>query len=121
MGKRAVIVAKDVTKENADKNIGIYLHWNGGEESVEYFMNKAKERRIRGVLTDPSYGWARLCQIIGDFFSEGGNHECSLGVGIVSHLDCHNYDNGVYYIDDKFEIVKHTDGSEFDDETDDEE
>lgn len=112
MGNRAVIVAHDTNKKNRDKRIGIYLHWCGGEESVKMFLRFAKERGIRGVDSDPQYCWARLCQVIGDEFSKEGDDELSLGVGIVSYLDCNNYDNGVYYIDNNFEIVKHTDGSE---------
>ena len=35
MGNRAVIT----TKENMDNNgIGIYLHWNGGRDSVRAFL-----------------------------------------------------------------------------------
>jgi hypothetical protein len=112
MGNRAVIVAHDTNKKNRDKRIGIYLHWCGGEESVKEFLKLAKERGIRGVDSDHQYCWARLCQVIGDEFSKEGDDELSLGVGIVSFLDCNNYDNGVYYIDNNFEIVKHTDGSE---------
>lgn len=112
MGNRAVIVAHDTNKKNRDKRIGIYLHWCGSEDSVKEFLKLAKDRGIRGVDLDPQYCWARLCQVIGDEFSKEGDDELSLGVGIVSFLDCNNYDNGVYYIDNNFEIVKHTDGSE---------
>lgn len=112
MGDRAVIVANDTTKQNQDKRIGIYLHWCGYEDCVKQFLQTAKDKGIRGVSSDPQYGWARLTQIIADEFSEEGNHERSVGIGIVKFLDTHNYDNGVYYIDDNFDIVKHTDGSE---------
>ena len=112
MGNRAVIVAHDTTKKNQNKRIGIYLHWCGSEDSVKEFLEEAKKRDIRGVDSDPLYCWARLCQIIGDEFSKGGDNELSLGVGIVKYLDTHNFDNGVYYIDNEFNIVKHTDGSE---------
>ena len=39
-------------------------------------------------------------------------YETGLGIGVVKTLDCHNYDNGVYYIDENWDIVKHTDGQE---------
>lgn len=89
MGNRAVIT----TRENFDNNgVGIYLHWNGGRDSVNAFLTYCK---LRGFRTD-SYGWARLCQVIGNFF--GGT--LSLGIDTVDHLDCDNWDNGTYLIDD---------------------
>jgi len=112
MGDRAVITSWDVNKSNMNKKIGIYLHWSGYEEKVKHFLALAKQKEIRGCDTDPQYCWARLVQIIGDEFSKTGNNDLSLGIGIVSNLDCHNYDNGVYYIDNEFNIVDHTDGSE---------
>lgn len=112
MGDRAVIVAHDTTKQNQDKRIGIYLHWYGDKETVELFLETARDKEIRGVCSDPQYGWARLTQIIANYISECGDDECSVGVDIVKYLDTHNFDNGVYYIDDNFNIVKHTDGSE---------
>jgi len=115
MGNRAVIVAHDTTKENRNRRIGIYLHWCGGKESVEEFLQIAKQRGIRGVDSDPQYCWARLCQIICDEFSSEGENCLSVGIGIVRCLDCQNYDNGVYYINEKFDIVKQTDGSELED------
>ena len=45
--------------------------------------------------TSDNYGWARLCQVIGNFF--GG--ELSIGIDTCSHLDYDNYDNGTYIID----------------------
>lgn len=112
MGDRAVIVSHDTTKENQKEKIGIYLHWCGYEEAVKHFLDIAKQKGIRGCDEDESYCWARLTQIIADEFSKEGNHERSVGVNIVRYLDTNNYDNGVYYIDDDFNIVKHTDGSE---------
>lgn len=113
MGNRAVIVAHDTNRNNQDKRIGIYLHWFGSEDSIKDFMQMAKNKHIRGVDSDPQYCWARLTQIIANYISEGGNDECSIGIGIVKYLDTHNFDNGVYYIDENFNIVKHTDGDEF--------
>ena len=96
MGNRAVITSK----ENFDNNgVGIYLHWNGGRDSVEAFLTYCKLKGYREPTYD-NYGWARLTQVIANFF--GG--ELSVGVDVVSHLDCDNYDNGVYIIDG-WEIV----------------
>ncbi len=94
MGNRAVIT----TRENFENNgVGIYLHWNGGRDSVEAFLKYAQLRKLR----PGSYGWARLCQIIANYF--GGN--LSIGIDKVRNLDCDNWDNGVYLIDDEFNIV----------------
>tara|TARA_R100001440_G_scaffold71484_1_gene94487 strand:+ start:281 stop:688 length:408 start_codon:yes stop_codon:yes gene_type:complete len=99
MGNRAVIAFVD-DKGKKDKNsVGIYLHWNGGRDSVEGFLAYAKKQGVRGNA-DKTYCVARLAQIIGNTF--GGT--LSVGVGIVKNLDCNNYDNGVYWVKD-FEIV----------------
>lgn len=96
MGNRAVIT----TKENMDNNgIGVYLHWNGGRDSVRAFLKYCELKGYRAPSED-NYGWARLCQVIGNFF--GGRD--SLGIDVVNNLDCNNYDNGVYLIEG-WEIV----------------
>jgi len=90
MGNRAVIT----TKENFENNgVGVYLHWNGGRDSVTAFLTYCK---IKGYCAPDidNYGWARLCQVVGNFF--GGSD--SVGIDTVDNLDCDNYDNGVYII-----------------------
>ena len=119
MGNRAVIVSHDTNFQNRDKRIGIYLHWCGSEETVKEFLELAKEKGIRGVDSDYQYFWARFAQVIGDEISKQGDNECSLGIGIVKLLDCRNYDNGVYYINNNFEIVNHTNGSELEEDDED--
>ena len=97
MGNRAVIT----TKEGDNKTkIGIYLHWNGGRDSVRAFLRYAKMRGFRPPETD-NYGWARLTQIIANFLGKEG---LSIGIDIVGRLDCDNGDNGVYLIEG-WEIV----------------
>jgi hypothetical protein len=112
MGNRAVIVSHDTNKKNIGKKIGIYLHWFGSEHTVKHFLELAKEKEIRNVDFDPQYFWARFTQIIANEISKEGDDVCSIGIGIVKTLDCKNWDNGVYYIDANFDIIKHTDGSE---------
>lgn len=105
MGNRAVIT----TRENFENNgIGIYLHWNGGRDSVEAFLKYCELKGYRTPNTD-NYGWARLCQVIGNFF--GGS--TSVGIDVVNNLDCDNFDNGVYIIKG-WEIVgrEHFNGAE---------
>ncbi len=92
MGNRAVITTKE-------KELGVYLHWNGGRDSVEGFLAYCKKVGHRKPEED-NYGWARLCQVIGNYF--GGT--CSIGIDKLDNLDCDNGDNGVYIIED-WEIV----------------
>ena len=90
MGNRAVIT----TRKNYENNgIGIYLHWNGGRDSVEAFLKYCEIRGFRAPDED-CYGWARMAQVIGNFF--GGT--LSIGIDTVNNLDCDNWDNGVYFI-----------------------
>jgi len=90
MGNRAVILTDKSTNED---QIGVYLHWNGGRDSVEAFLKYCKLKGYRSPETD-SYGWARFCQVVGNFF--GG--DTSIGLDICARLDCDNWDNGVYII-----------------------
>jgi hypothetical protein len=89
MGNRAVIT---LDQEPTDDSIGIYLHWNGGPESVLAFAEAAKQFGVR--TSDVSYGTARLAQIIGNYF--GGT--LSLGVGTLATLDTGNGNNGTIKI-----------------------
>jgi hypothetical protein len=96
MGNRAVIT---LAKKPTQNSVGIYLHWNGGAESVLAFAEAAKHLGVR--LHDETYATARLAQIIGNFF--GGT--LSVGVGVLKHLDCENYDNGTYKVWFDYEAV----------------
>lgn len=91
MGNRAVITSRENFENNG---VGIYLHWNGGRDSVEAFL---KYCELKGYCKPDkdNYGWARLCQVIGNFF--GG--ALSVGIDLVSRLDCDNHDNGTYIIE----------------------
>ena len=83
MGNRAVI-----TDER--KKVGIYLHWNGGRDSIEGFLKYCK---MKGYRND-DYGMARLAQTICNYFDDG----LSCGVDLLENLDCDNWDNGMYII-----------------------
>lgn len=92
MGNRAVITTED-------KKIGVYLHWNGERDSVEAFLAYCKIKGYRPPEED-NYGWARLCQVISNFF--GG--VLSVGIDEFEELDYKNWDNGTYIIKN-WEIV----------------
>lgn len=86
MGNRAVITTED-------KRLGVYVHWNGGQQSIEAFLAYCKLKGYRAPEQD-NYGFARLCQVIGNFF--GGT--TSIGIDTLDKLDCNNGDNGMYII-----------------------
>lgn len=93
MGNRAVITTKS-------KRIGVYLHWNGGRDSVEAFLKYCELQGFRWP-EDDCYGWARLCQIISNYF----DGSLSIGIDEYNKLDTNNGDNGVYIIE-KWQIVE---------------
>lgn len=96
MGNRAIIMTKE-------KDIGIYVHWNGGIDSVTAFLKYCELREFR----DDDYGIARLTQVIANFFGGG------LSVGVTAHPETYvrGCDNGAYVID-KWKIVEHLDMDE---------
>lgn len=86
MGNRALI-------QPEGKNIGIYLHWNGGRDSVEAFLKYCELRGFRPF--EDSYGFARACQVISNFL--GG----SLSIGIEDRVNVEDadwMDNGIYIV-----------------------
>jgi hypothetical protein len=99
MGNRAVITIKEKDTPQEDWN-SLYLHWNGGHDSVAPFLHVAKLYGIR-CNSDSSYAIARLSQLIGNTL--GGT--LSLGVGAYKCLDTNNFDNGTYVIK-HWEIVE---------------
>lgn len=96
MGNRAVITTSTDVEVDKSNDIGIYLHWNGGRDSVEAFLTYCRISGFRPPEQD-CYGWARLCQVIGNFF---GGDRLSVGIDRCCRLDCDNRDNGVYIIKD---------------------
>ncbi len=89
MGNRAVVTFEPNPTKNS---VGVYLHWQGGPESIRAFADVLDELK---VSAGDDYELARFAQIVGNYF--GGVH--SIGVGVIGKLDCENYDNGVYVID----------------------
>lgn len=91
MGNRAVITTRK-------RDLGLYLHWNGGRDSVEAFLRYCELRGFRCPEQD-DYGWARLCQVVANFI--GGN---GFSVGILPYttdegMAAYGDDNGVYIIE----------------------
>lgn len=85
MGNRAII-------KGEGKTIGSYLHWNGGRDSVEPFLEYCRLKEY-GDFED-SYGLARFSQVVGNFF--GGS--TSLGIENNINQDYSGLDNGIYVV-----------------------
>ena len=62
MGNRAIVKPEG-------KDIGVYLHWNGGIDSVTAFLKYCELKQYRGF--DDEYGIARFTQVVGNFFGGG--------------------------------------------------
>lgn len=108
MGNRAVIVFESMP------TVGIYLHWNGGPESVLAFLEATKRRGARSPDDDATYGFARLVQTIADFMSQDGDYELSIGVGPLALLDTDNGDNGTYWVGPDWKVIRREHNSESD-------
>lgn len=94
MGNRALLKARN-------QEIGIYLHWNGGRDSVEAFLAYALISGVRTAYADHEYHIASLSKIIGNFFSD-----LSIGIGVFNYKSFYE-DNGVYvYDEDGFNIIE---------------
>lgn len=90
MGNRAALT-------DAQHSIGVYLHWNGGRQSVEAFVRYCALRHFRPPSEDVSYAFARLAQVVGNFF--GG--ALSLGVLSADEVEASlELENGIYVIGD---------------------
>lgn len=87
-------------KDHPD-TIGVYLHWNGGYDSIKPFCMACKELGYRSPVTD-DYGIACFVQLVRNFFGMDG---LSVGVENLRHLDCDNGDNGVFVVDGNWEII----------------
>lgn len=88
MGNRAVITTPE-------RKVGLYLHWNGGRDTVEPLLKYCELQGYRPPSQD-CYGWARMCQVMGNFF--GGS--LSVGIGAYTTDECMDPgDNGIYVID----------------------
>lgn len=108
MGNRAFIVF-DEGGQKPDH--GVYLHWNGGPESVLAFLQSLIDRR----WTRMDYVSARFCAVASEFFdSEGGDGGLSLGImgfNPKKPNDSDPGDNGIYYVkgtEKGFEVKHHT-------------
>lgn len=66
MGNRANVIFTN--KDKTEFSPTIYLHWNGGPESIYGFLEELNRRNVRD---DQCYEAARFCQIVGEYIDGG--------------------------------------------------
>lgn len=88
MGNRCFITTED-------KGIGVYLHWNGGRDTIEPLLRYCELHGYRSPEKS-GYGWACLCKVMGNFF--GGTN--SVGIDVYDNYKDGWLDNGVYIVKD---------------------
>ena len=108
MGNRCIIT-------DIDKNVAVYLHWDGDRYFVESACKYCELKNYRDPTFDPSYAMARLTQVIANYL--GGD----TGIGIFAYTNdegmCDTaWDHGVYVIGKGWQIDEHIDGGYGDDD-----
>ena len=97
MGNRAVIAFNNYS----DKSEGMYLHWNGGKDSILGMCAAANEiASICSAITPKE----ALIQVVEKFTGKTRKTD-SDRFAPCKNLDCDNYDNGVYVVDEKTLII----------------
>jgi hypothetical protein len=95
MGNRAVIAFDKFDQDNGQ---GVYLHWNGGRDSIESFLMFV---RAETPMIEEK-GLDKLLLALNVF----GVSASGVELEPLSRLDCDNYDNGVYVVDtNTWEII----------------
>ena len=95
MGNRAVLVWKDENGHYDDDTMGVYLHWNGGRDSIEAFLAYCRMKDLKSPSENVSIGIRNFVDVVSWFF--GSNQ--SICIDKLSGLDQDNWDNGVYVCD----------------------
>jgi len=90
MGNRAV-----VTFDTLHDSPCIYLHWNGGRDSVEAFLKVAENLNLNPQDPMVMDKWA---EILGTYFFEKEVGSSVIYRYTYGTADTDNYDNGVYVI-----------------------
>lgn len=89
MGNRAMITT-------AARDFGVYLHWNGGMDTVRPLLEVCEGMGWKSPSEDPS-GFARICQVMGNFFGPNG---LSLGINVYTNDRREDPgDNGIYVLE----------------------
>lgn len=116
MGNRAIVLFAEHKMKKRDRHIGVYVHWNGGSESIYAFVKALACYRLsqfeggaHGAFLGAGSLSLRFAQMVGNFFSEGGASfgtcciEANPGVPLKCGVDT---DNGVYVVLPDFSIQR---------------
>lgn len=96
MGNRALLVANEA-------DIGLYLHWNGGRDSINAFLKYAEYAQLPPI--NENNDWLPpFITVLKNFFGNDG-HVVYLESINQDDLNNIHYDNGVYLLDG-FEITE---------------
>lgn len=102
MGNRANVIFVDINGKNPSPCV--YLHWNGGAESIYAFLDELDRRRVR---VDQCYECARFAHVVGEFFDRESISNSSLGIAnspkkidaeTLSKIKTDNSNNGFYIV-----------------------
>lgn len=101
MGNRALITGKNST-------VGIYLHWNGGMDSVVPFLKYASFHTSLGLGREArDGGLSTLVTIIDNFLGLGS---ATITVVNPEYLEDYNPgDNGIYVVNENWDIIQRID------------
>ena len=105
MGNRANVIFADSIGETISPCI--YLHWNGGAESIYPFLDELDRRHVRA---DHNYEAARFIEVVAQFMDHGEKDMYTLSLGVVNgpksitikdlnKVATDSEDNGFYIID----------------------
>lgn len=75
MGNRANVIFTNKKRNSFSPTI--YLHWNGGPESIYGFLEELDRRKVRA---DQEYEAARFTQIVGEYMDQTSQGGYSLGI-----------------------------------------
>ena len=92
MGNGAVIVWRDRNGDVTPDSVGVYLHYNGGRDSVRAFLAYCEICGFSNPAEDEC-DFARFVQVVANFLQGDG-----IGVACLRNLDTDG-DNGVYVCD----------------------
>lgn len=103
MSNRATVFFTEKHDVGSGFSPGVYLHWNGGPESIYAFLTEFKRR---GYGHDMDYDAARFTQIVGEFFDSEYFTGLSLGVvngpcsyaALAEYVTHSDLDNGAYIV-----------------------
>ena len=111
MGNRAVVAFVDCSGQDKsrylnnslikDKSPCVYLHWDGGRDSVEGFLTVVKKLYGGSSCLDAKERAVLFYSVV----RRAGMGGVSTEICTFKEADADNGDNGAYWVDESFEII----------------